>query len=237
MRSENSETNKRRTAAPAERAARPAARRSTAKTAHTAKTGHRGETAHGVKATRSAASKRKAAPKKRKAATTPSGRQKSRARKNRLIFALAMLVVIAAGVLFTLNTFFNIKYIEVTGSEVYTDEELIAASGIRVDDNLFRIHAGETARRLEYQFPYAEKVKLKRHLPSTLEIRVTEAVPWFSVNTEERSILLSTTEKILEIEEGDADLGAVRVYGLVPTVDTLSETMAYEDEVPHEIAM
>ena len=33
---------------------------------------------------------------------------------------------------------FNIKYIEVIGSEKYTDEEIIAASGIRIGDNGFR---------------------------------------------------------------------------------------------------
>lgn len=79
-----------------------------------------------------------------------------------------------AALTFGATVFFQVETIAVTGNSRYTQEEIIAASGVEVGDNLFRMNKGQISQQILRQLPYVESVSIQRGLPSTLTFQVTE---------------------------------------------------------------
>ena len=59
--------------------------------------------------------------------------------------AFLVLVLTGAGIL-CLAMFFRTKEITVSGNDRYTAEELISASGIQLEQNIFTVDRGRTAQ-------------------------------------------------------------------------------------------
>lgn len=127
--------------------------------------------------------------------------------------AFLVLVLTGAAVL-CLAMFFRTKSITVTGNDRYSDKELISASGIQLEQNVFSVDRKRTARQIEDAFSYLESVEVTPVLPTTMEIRVVESVPRLRVvNTETSYSLLSTRGRIIEQCVGLAEEGLPLVLG------------------------
>ena len=145
-----------------------------------------------------------------------------RGRKNRrnsrgrfaFLYRLVTFVVICGTIVAALALFFKVETIAVEGSERYTPEEIIAASGISVGDNLFLMDKYEVAARIHGSLNYVETVQIKRDLPSTLCITVTECGAMAAIEQEEMVWLVSGTGKIVDAVAPDAVGGCARVTGL-----------------------
>ena len=112
--------------------------------------------------------------------------------------AFLVLVLTGAAVL-CLAMFFRTKAITVTGNSRYTAEELISASGIQLEQNIFSVDRQRTAGQIMDAFSYLEQVEVVPVLPTTMEIRVVESVPRLSVvNTAESYALISTGGRVIE---------------------------------------
>lgn len=112
--------------------------------------------------------------------------------------AFLVLVLTGAAVL-CLAMFFRTKAVTVTGNQRYTDEELISASGIQLEQNIFSVDRERTAAQVMDAFSYLEQVEVVPVLPTTMEIRVVESVPRLSVvNNAESYALLSTGGRVIE---------------------------------------
>ncbi len=103
-------------------------------------------------------------------------RQK-KARKRRLKIAFVFFIIIAlitVGIMcFTL--FFPIKRISVSGSEIYNKSQIIKATQLTTDDQLFAVSEKKIEAELRKSLPYIESVKIKRVIPDALVITVTDA--------------------------------------------------------------
>lgn len=62
----------------------------------------------------------------------------------------------------------------VTGNQRYTQEEIIAASGIQMGDNLYALNKVSIDRKIRTRLPYVGELSINRALPSTIRIDVTE---------------------------------------------------------------
>lgn len=97
------------------------------------------------------------------------------------LYKLLSVLVICAAVVMALTLFFRVDTIEVTGTERYTEKDVIEASGIQLGDNLFLLNKYEAARSIAEQLPYIdiEDIRIRRELPDTLLIDVAECgTPW-----------------------------------------------------------
>ena len=56
------------------------------------------------------------------------------------LYKLLSVLVICAAVVMALTLFFRVDTIEVTGTERYTEKDVIEASGIQLGDNLFLLN-------------------------------------------------------------------------------------------------
>ena len=88
----------------------------------------------------------------------------------KVLCALAVLVALTMGA----TVFFQVEQVEVNGNHRYTAEEVIAASGIQVGDNLYHMNKFAVAREMLEELPYTRELLIRRRLPSTIVITMTE---------------------------------------------------------------
>lgn len=91
-----------------------------------------------------------------------------------VLFKLLCVAALAAALTFGATVFFQVETIAVAGNSRYTQEEIIAVSGVQVGDNLFRMSKKQISEQILHQLPYVESVSILRGLPSTITFQVTE---------------------------------------------------------------
>ena len=74
-------------------------------------------------------------------------------RRMGLLFKLLCGAALAAALTVGATVFFQVETIAVVGSSRYTSEEVIAASGVAVGDNLFRMSKTQVSQRIRQQLP------------------------------------------------------------------------------------
>ena len=150
----------------------------------------------------------------------------------KLLCAVAVIVALTVGA----TVFFRVETVTVTGNQRYTQEEIVAASGIQLGDNLYSLNKVRIDRNLRTALPYIGNLTINRVLPSTIVITVTEweavaqvAVPGpeqvaayqeaageNAVSTAQEPWLISMKGKLLE--PAPADSTAISVTGLTSLV-------------------
>ena len=143
--------------------------------------------------------------------------QQARRRKKRsALFAPIAFALIVIALFFGISVFFRVNNIEVEGNSFYTDEEIVAASGIERGDNLFFINRFSVIARIYARLPYVERAGIRRSLPNRLVIEVTESSALAYVVTEDDIWAIDRNCKLLT-RGGENELGGlIRVVGLSP---------------------
>ena len=106
-----------------------------------------------------------------------------KARKKRLVTSLIAIIValVITAVALCLTVFFPITKINVNGSKIYTSDEVIANSGIKIGDNIFTFGEKSATKLLKSKLPFVENVEFIRNLPDTLTIKVSDAKVYYCV--------------------------------------------------------
>ncbi len=141
--------------------------------------------------------------------------------------AVCIVLACLAAVLAT-TVFFKIDVIGVSGASHTPSNEIIDASGISRGDNLFLIRGRAAEKNITQLFPYVEEAKIKRRLPGTLIISVTEAEPAAQIPCEEGYWIISASCKLLELSPVRLD-GVMEVEGCVPVSPRAGEQLSAED--------
>ena len=128
-----------------------------------------------------------------------------------VLTGVAMFVIL----ILAFALFFKVDQIRVYGASLYSEEEIISASGFKQGDNLYLFNK---YGRIQYMFsslPYLDRVRIRRKLPDTIVIEVEETTARFAADTEKAVFLISPEGKIVEeAGEGYDYKGVSRVYGL-----------------------
>ena len=153
-------------------------------------------------------------------------RRNNRRRRGRfgVLYKLLSVLVICGAIIAALTLFFRVDTVVVTGQERYTQEEIVAASGVEKGDNLSLLNKNAVRQRIQDALPYIERVKrINRKLPDTLLIEVEECGTPLAVVQDGSAWLVSPLGKIVEqLPAGQAEGYAV-IDGcqlLTPTVGT-----------------
>jgi len=135
----------------------------------------------------------------------------------KFLCALALVVALTVGI----TVFFRVESIEVSGNSRYTQEDVIAATGIQIGDNMYHMNKYDVANHVLQQLPYIRELSIRRSLPSTMVIRVVE---WDAVaqilpdmtstqsGAAREAWLISAGGKLLEPAPEDSP--AIRISGL-----------------------
>lgn len=147
-------------------------------------------------------------------------RRKRRGRYSGLYKVLSV-IAIAAAILAASVLFFRVDEVIVTGNSRYTDQEIIEVSGVKRGDNLFSINNRKVSRELRGKLAYVQSVSMKKLLPDTISISVTETKAAATLFYDGRWWLLGCDGKLLEEADSAGDLAIVTgVTPLAPAVGT-----------------
>lgn len=139
--------------------------------------------------------------------------------RRRVVFILAVsLLVILLTAVFAavcLTLFFRVDSVYVTGCERYDHSELIALSGIVPEMSIYEPDASAVEDEITLNYPYVKSVKLVRHLPSEIELRVSEDEPYYYMEIGGEFFVLSENLRVLERLEHDNGLNEAGLKKIV----------------------
>ncbi len=156
-------------------------------------------------------------------------------RRRRLIigFIFFLIVAVIAFAIMCFTVLFPIKNITVSGSEIYTKKEIKEACQIKLGDNLFAVSQSKTQAALQKNLPYIDEVEIKRDLPDTLILAVTDAVEYACYNVEGKYFVVSDKGNILaEYDEKPENVFEIIANGVNCEVGT---KVQYENEGDDEL--
>jgi cell division protein FtsQ len=147
-----------------------------------------------------------------------------------VILLIGFLLVV---LLVTSGLFFKVKDIVVEGNSVVSKDEIIDVSGLSLDDSILLINKTAAARSLISGLPYVKAVRIKRELPGTVVIIITEAGPAAKISYRGASWIFDAYGSLLEPVAVTArpDLPLVKGFALL---DPVAGTRLYtgEDDEP-----
>ena len=140
--------------------------------------------------------------------------RKHKRRKNAALSVFSLVGIVVIFVLLAITVFFRVDTITVNGTERYSAEQIIEASGVKTGDRLLLIRGGEVAERITAALVYAESVHVKRDLPGTVVLTVTDAYDDYAVDTGAGFVIFSSGGKVLAQNRPDLPENCTVVAGL-----------------------
>lgn len=156
-------------------------------------------------------------------------KNKKKKKKNKynvkLITFISCFLLIIASVIFALTApIFNIAKIEVTGNSKVQTENIKSLSGLKIGENIFKFNSSVISNIKENA--YIENVEVKRALPDTVKIEVTEREVKYQINLINSYVYIDKYGYILE---NSAEKKAVpTIVGLKITEDDLMKKTRLE---------
>ena len=146
------------------------------------------------------------------------------------LYAPLALILIAAAAIVFLSLFFRVSIIQVKNDTVYTDEEIMAASGIEKGVNLLFINNFSAVSSIYATMPYVESVSLKRAMPNRIILEVTGSEAAACVSFGDDYWLINASGKLLEKIDARAARSFIRVEGMEPLHPVAGEIMTVSEE-------
>ena len=112
----------------------------------------------------------------------------------KLLCVLAVVVALTAGA----TVFFRVERVSVSGNQRYSQEEIIAASGIHLGDNMYSLNKVRIDRSIRTKLPYVGELTINRALPSTILITVAEWDAVAQISVPDPARIFAVQEELLE---------------------------------------
>ena len=168
--------------------------------------------------------KKPSQPQKKASPKVPARKKRG---KMTLYYVLIGIVLVAAVSILSVTVLFNISSFQVTGQTSYTEDEIIAASGIDIGDNLLRINIGNAEEQIVTKLVYIDSAKISRGFPNRLVIAVEPAHPALSFLGSGSFYVISERGRLLEIGQISADCPVVK--GFFPASDSVIGSQLQDD--------
>lgn len=140
-------------------------------------------------------------------------------------FLLVLSIIVSPVLILTL---FRVKSFTVEGTGIYTQEEIISASGIVMGKNLLFTDLDEAADNIERLLPFTNDVKITKKLPSGIIIRCDSTEASFAIAMPNGLYALTNENlKVLELS-GKRPSDVALITGVVPYSAEVGEVAAFD---------
>ena len=152
--------------------------------------------------------------------------QRRRQRRNRAILgALLVLLVLALGIVLSVNLLFKVTSYRITDMDgntpanlgIYTEQQVLDLLGVAEGDNLFGFSTAEKSALLAAQLPYLDEVEVRISLPGTVLVRVRPATERLAVALPVGWLVLSDQLKLLRTCD-DYPEGLIELEAVLPAI-------------------
>ncbi len=129
-----------------------------------------------------------------------SARKKQKAHKRFTVFLI--VIIVAFFLIMAFENLFNVREINVEGISAlvpYNSDDIVAFLDIKEGTNLITYDTRKAERGLLYEFPYIEKIDIKKSFPSTLNIFITENKGTMYIELGDDVFILSSGGSVLEV--------------------------------------
>lgn len=151
-----------------------------------------------------------------------------RIRKNALYAPLALVIACVAAIIF-LSLFFRVSIIQLQNDTVYTDDEILAASGLEKGVNLLFVNNFTAVSSIYATMPYVETVSIKRIMPNRIILTVTGSEAVACVSFGDDYWLINPNGKLLEKIDAREAKNFIRVEGMEPLMPVAGEIMTVRE--------
>ena len=124
----------------------------------------------------------------------------------------------------------RVENIEIVGSDTITPSDFLAAAQIKKGDLFFRFSSKKSAEKLCRAYPALREVRIKKVLPNTLRVTVTEDTALFTLVFDGTSYLLSSDLRVMGTGDGS---GTIRLELPVASL-AIGEKIGFADEAEGE---
>lgn len=122
-----------------------------------------------------------------------------------VLFMLSLLFLIGYGIYhFSTSSKYNITKVEFKNNKFYEVETLLETAKVPIGANMYKVSKKEIISNLN-KLPYIEKVSIKKVMPNTLQITVSEYTSKYFAYNEEENQYVRLTENgiVLEFAQGE----------------------------------
>jgi len=142
-------------------------------------------------------------------------KQRRMSRSAAVYIPLGALIIVLL-VIFGTSGFLRVTEIVVNGATKYSDDDVVAFSGISPGDNLLFLDVRAAGRRIQVALPYISTARVTRVPPDKIRIEVRESTAIASLGFRDEFLLIDSTGRVLErTETASADL--IEVLGINPS--------------------
>lgn len=138
------------------------------------------------------------------------------------------ILIILVLVIFMLSSVFNTKQITVTNNSKLSIDEIISLSGIKTDENMFRINTGKVKNNLKSNL-YVEDVKITRNLNGTVNLEIKERIATYMLKFANAYMYINNQGYMIELSENPIEVPMLN--GFITPIDVIKEgnRLAVED--------
>ncbi len=151
-----------------------------------------------------------------------------------MLLTLILLVIVGIAVTLMLTVLFNLNTVKIIGRSIYSEQEIIDASGVTVGDNLIRMSSDEIAENITKSLPYVKKVNVVKSLPDALGIEVTPASESMVFETEDGMYIADSDFKILR-STVERPGGLLRVKGIKSSEFIIGKAVDFSDKHQRDV--
>lgn len=117
----------------------------------------------------------------------------------RLVKWTSLVLIIIGAIIFTImSPIFNVKNIKVEGNSYLSEDQIISLSRIEIENNMFKYNKKEIIKNIK-ENAYVETAEVKRSIPDTIEIKITERKTSFMIQFANAYAYINNQGYILEI--------------------------------------
>lgn len=148
----------------------------------------------------------------------------------KLIFKLLIFIALLTGLIvyaFT-SPVFNINEIRILGNDKFSEEEYLNLSELKTGENIFNFRKSEIISNIKTN-GYVESVKIKRKLPTKIEITIEERTPTYLISLEEGQFAYINNQGYI-LEKSEIKLPLSIITGISTKTENIIEGNRLENE-------
>ena len=155
------------------------------------------------------------------------GRRSGKSSRFSVILALFAGLFFAALLIVSAGLFFKVSEIRVEGVSAIPEDGVRERCGIQLQSNILLLDKFSASRNIFAAYPYAREVSIRRQLPNTVIITVTEAVPACVFEHQGMQWLADRNGRLLESRRPQRDIGLPVVTGVAPLAPVVGEPVVF----------
>ncbi len=163
----------------------------------------------------------------------PEERQRKRRKRSktgRTVYTVVTVLVIIAAIILSVTLFFRVSDVKVEGCVMCDPAAIEATADIQKGENILAVNKSSISRKIFDAFPWVREINIKRDIPNTVVIKVTECLPAACANSSRGLWIMDENCKLLQTVDAGGAEGLINVLGIDLLQPVAGDTAAFVED-------